>query len=171
MTEPKQVLLPDKYACIPRVLIFPVDEDGRVLLLKGAEDKKIWPGLWNGLGGHVEKGESALQAARRELLEESGLRAGRLDYMGALQVDTGTRVGITVYVFRASQLSGDLMASSEGSLAWWLQEEALDLPMVEDLYTLMPLMLAKPAESPPFWATYQYDPANQLIVSIEPNFP
>jgi len=64
-----------RYSLIPRVLIFPVNESGEVLLLEGARDKKIWAGYWNGLGGHVEQGESALNAAQRELLEESGLTA------------------------------------------------------------------------------------------------
>jgi len=68
----------DRYTVIPRVLIFPFASDGKVLLLKGAAHKRIWAGLWNGIGGHVETGESILQAAQRELREETGLLAERL---------------------------------------------------------------------------------------------
>ena len=60
-----QAVSRERYSLIPRVLIFPVDEKGHVLLLKGASNKKIWADLWNGPGGHVEAGESVLEAARR----------------------------------------------------------------------------------------------------------
>src|SRR5260370_42114690 len=61
-----------RYSIIPRVLCFVTWMD-EVLLLKGAPDKKLWAGKYNGLGGHVERGESGHAAAQREILEESGL--------------------------------------------------------------------------------------------------
>jgi len=39
--------------------------------------------------GHVEKGETPEAAARRELAEECGLQAARLDLLGGLISDTG----------------------------------------------------------------------------------
>lgn len=39
--------------------------------------------------GHVEPGESPEEAARRELEEETGYRAGRLEFLGRLLPDTG----------------------------------------------------------------------------------
>ena len=56
----------DRYTLVPRVLCFVTSGD-EVLLLKGAPGKKIWPGKYNGLGGHVERGESVHAAARREI--------------------------------------------------------------------------------------------------------
>ncbi len=44
-----------RYPVIPRALIFLFTGDS-VLLLKGAPDKRIWPGLYNGIGGHIEAG-------------------------------------------------------------------------------------------------------------------
>lgn len=94
MSVESQGISNQRYALIPRVLIFPVNETGQILLLEGAQDKKIWAGYWNGVGGHVEQGESVLSAAKRELLEESGLVAEKLIFCGQVLVDTGQSRGI-----------------------------------------------------------------------------
>lgn len=44
-------------------------------ILLGMKKSGFGAGRWNGFGGKVEKGESIENAARRELLEESGLEA------------------------------------------------------------------------------------------------
>lgn len=53
--------------------------DDRKLLLHLRDDKQgiPHPGCWSGFGGAVEDGESAQEALRREVLEETGLRIGR----------------------------------------------------------------------------------------------
>jgi 8-oxo-dGTP pyrophosphatase MutT (NUDIX family) len=45
-----------RFQAVVRVLVF-VRRDERVLLLRGAPNKPIWPGLLNGIGGHVEANE------------------------------------------------------------------------------------------------------------------
>lgn len=154
----------ERYSLIPRVLLFPVDEKGRVLLLKGASNKKIWANLWNGPGGHLEAGESVLEAARRELFEETGLTAGKLICCAQIVVDTGSSPGIIFFVFKAKQLSGELRASVEGDLAWFTQSQALSLKLVEDLYTLLPLVMRHRTNEKPFWGHYSYDANDQLIM-------
>lgn len=165
--ENKQTLLPDKFSVIPRVLIFPINGEGQILLLIGSPSKRIWPNRWNGLGGHVEKDETVLQAARRELKEESGLEAQTLTFAGQIQVETGVDTGIAVFVFLAEGLGGELMPSEEGQLAWKSLDEALELPLVEDLYTLLPLVSSWKSANRPFWGIYRYDEANQLIIDLE----
>ncbi len=56
------------------VLLFRGDE---VLLVERGPGR-AGAGLWSAPGGHVESGESAEMAARRELLEETGLAAAAL---------------------------------------------------------------------------------------------
>jgi 8-oxo-dGTP diphosphatase len=52
------------------------DHDGRVLMLQRAADDDILPGAWELPGGGIDPGESARQAAARELHEEVGLDLG-----------------------------------------------------------------------------------------------
>jgi 8-oxo-dGTP diphosphatase len=49
------------------------DRDGRLLLLRRAADDDHNPGLWEFPGGGIDPGESARDAAARELREEVGL--------------------------------------------------------------------------------------------------
>jgi 8-oxo-dGTP diphosphatase len=53
-----------------------VDGEGRVLLQHRDANAPSSPNRWGTPGGHVEPGESPLDAARREVLEETGLRVG-----------------------------------------------------------------------------------------------
>jgi 8-oxo-dGTP diphosphatase len=55
-----------------RVLL--LDPDGRILLMKGRlPGRPDGPAFWYSIGGGVEDGETLLQAAAREIVEESGL--------------------------------------------------------------------------------------------------
>jgi 8-oxo-dGTP diphosphatase len=49
------------------------DRDGRVLLLRRADDDDTYPGRWELPGGGIDRGETEAQAAARELHEEVGL--------------------------------------------------------------------------------------------------
>lgn len=54
-----------------------VDAAGRVLMLRW-RDPHDGSSLWEPPGGGIERGETPLQAARRELVEETGLDAGAI---------------------------------------------------------------------------------------------
>ncbi len=45
---------------------------GKLLILKRKEDDDSYPGVWDCVGGHFEKGESAEECMLREAREESG---------------------------------------------------------------------------------------------------
>lgn len=56
--------------------VFVMHRDGDILLMQRDLDKPNYPGYWeSGAGGSVLKGESDLDGARRELLEETGIAA------------------------------------------------------------------------------------------------
>lgn len=152
----------DRYMLIPRVLIF-VTRGTRVLLLKGAPGKRLWAGKYNGVGGHVEPGEDLLAAARRELLEETGL-ACDLRLCGVLLVDTGENPGVCVFVLTGECPRGEPRPSAEGTLEWFPFDDVPGLPVVEDLPLLLErLRRAQPGE-PPFTARSSYDREGRLQV-------
>lgn len=60
--------------------VFVMHEDGTILLMQRDWNKEGYPGYWeSGAGGSVLKGESFLEGAKRELQEETGIRADELE--------------------------------------------------------------------------------------------
>jgi 8-oxo-dGTP diphosphatase len=135
-----------KHTVIPRVLIF-IFRGHRILLIKGAPTKKIWPGLFNGVGGHVEPGETPMKCAERELLEETGLSGIPLEICGIVHIDTSTQPGIILFVYKGEYSEGKLIPSEEGELHWIDPVDIHILPLVPDLMELFPRIAAwKPAD-------------------------
>ena len=101
----------NRYKSILRVLVF-LRNNSDVLLLKGASNKNIWANLYNGIGGHVEVDEDILSAARRELLEESGLEIDNLELKAIVNIDAGDQdLGILMFAFIGWTANRQTMAS------------------------------------------------------------
>lgn len=90
--------------------------DGRQILLQRRRDN----GLWALHGGMIEIGETFEDAARRELREETGLTAGRLELCGLASgpdriytYPNGDRVYAVGVVYLCREFSGELRAQPE----------------------------------------------------------
>lgn len=88
-----------------------------VLLIN--RNKSPLMGLWNGVGGKIEPGETPYESALREIQEETGLFPMRLRFAGIVTwVNEGVvNGGMYIYIGEAE---GDtlLQDSDEGILAW-----------------------------------------------------
>jgi 8-oxo-dGTP diphosphatase len=154
----------DRYRVIPRTAIF-LRRGDRYLLLKGARTKRLWANRYNGLGGHIERGEDALSAAKRELLEESGLTAD-IWLCGTLLVDTDQDIGICLFVFTGECDRGEPRPSPEGLVDWIPYEGLSEIPVVEDLPVLLGKIKGMKKGDPPFSARSYYDDNQELIVKF-----
>lgn len=160
MASADQGFSKDRYSMVPRTLIF-LDCGDMVLMLKGNPSKKIWASKYNGIGGHVERGEDIINAAKRELFEESGFRTEDLWLGAVVTIDVQDTGGILLFVFRG-QIEKDTCkdleptTSVEGSLEWVHRSEVFELPLVDDLPVLLPKLFSHWGGDPIIYASYKY---------------
>jgi 8-oxo-dGTP diphosphatase len=152
-----------RWITIPRTVCFITHGDD-ILLLKRGEHKRVFPGRYNGVGGHIERDEDPLTGAIREMQEETGLDVTGVRFRGVVHVDAGESSGIMVFFFTAEAASRDFIDSDEGTLKWVPRDQVDTLPLVEDLPILLPRIFAAGPDTPPFFAHCSYDKNDEIIV-------
>ncbi len=164
MKNNPQIILKNRYQVVPRTLILVFDRD-RVLLQKGAQNKKIWAGYFNGSGGHIEKGEDVVSAARRELREEAGIECLDLHLVGTILIDVEDFNGIALFVFAGNYIMGNVHESDEGSLHWVKIQDIPDLQVVEDIAEIIE-RINNLQKGQLFHAHYGYDMNGKRLTTL-----
>lgn len=111
-------------------------------ILLGMKKRGFGEGRWNGFGGKIEPGETALEGAKRELLEESGLTANRLTKVARLFFDfetTPDTIESTVYF--CDDFSGDPIETEEMNPRWFKANQLPYADMWTDDKHWLPLIL------------------------------
>jgi ADP-ribose pyrophosphatase len=104
--------------------IVPIGDDGRILMIRqyrfttGRES-------WETPGGRIEAGESGEEAARRELREETGHSAGKMEFVGRYFPSCGSSNQVfNVFVARGlEKVSQATDANEVIEVRWFTREE------------------------------------------------
>ena len=109
-------------------------QDGNRILLQN-RIKKDWQG-YTLPGGHVEPGESFVDAVIREMKEETGLDILKPRLVGIKQfpIDDGRYI---VLLFKTESFSGQVVSSDEGEMKWVECDRLSEINTVDDLDDLL----------------------------------
>jgi len=166
MGQADQTVILGQYRVAPRTLSF-ITRGDKVLLLRGSPSKPIWPNQYNGVGGHVRPDEDVFAAARREIVEETGLLVQDLRLRGIINIPVDRPdAGVLLFVFTATSATRDLRPSDEGTPEWVPLDAVDQVDLVEDLPVLLPHVLAMGPAEPPFFALYDYDEGGELVATF-----
>ncbi|MFE4522247.1 NUDIX hydrolase [Cytobacillus firmus] len=94
--------------------IFKFVQDGKVLMIK--ENKATVKNKWNFPSGHVEKGEDIIEAACREVKEETGLDVKLTHTTGIYNFISSTDHQVILFHF-IGQITGGFLSLQEEEIA------------------------------------------------------
>jgi 8-oxo-dGTP diphosphatase len=134
-----------------------------ILLIQRPPDARLFPGMFNGVGGHVERGEDIMSAAQREVCEETGLDVPDLTLSCIIHVDEGAdRHGVLVFVFVGHTKQRDVVESCEGTLHWVPLAQIDELNLIPDLPSILKRVLQLPVNAQPLFARSVISPAEGI---------
>ncbi|MFG1673830.1 NUDIX domain-containing protein [Micromonospora sp. NPDC049282] len=125
-------------------------ENGAVLLVHRSPTRQAYPDLWDLPGGHVDPGESELQALAREMHEELGVRivADSSSRLGDLRAGSGENA-VHLCVWHVGDWVGsptNCAPDEHDDMAWVEIHELGGLPLVHGDLPALVRSLAGPGQ-------------------------
>ncbi|ANM04734.1 NUDIX hydrolase domain-containing protein [Rhizobium phaseoli] len=110
---------------MPEISIGALIENGAVLLARRSSKRRTHPDRWSLPGGHVEEGEDAETAMRRELLEEISVTPQHWLFAGEFVSESPPGASATFHVYRVEQWqdSPRLVGDEHTALRWFTAAE------------------------------------------------
>ena len=110
-----------------------IEKDGAYLMIHRVKKKNDENhDKWIGVGGKFEAGESPFDCARREILEECGVRPKNLRYRGIVTFVSDEYGTEYMHLFTADGYEGEIDYNcDEGILEWVKKEKIPSLPIWE----------------------------------------
>jgi 8-oxo-dGTP diphosphatase/2-hydroxy-dATP diphosphatase len=125
----------------PKPLTLCLTLEGDKILL-GMKKRGWGEGRWNGFGGKLEGGETLIEGAKREMLEESGLIIEELEEVGSIEFDfLDNNKFLDVHFFNVLKYSGELVETEEMKPEWFNVENIPFDKMWPDDQLWIPLYL------------------------------
>ena len=131
------------YQC-ETVLAYIEKDDSYLMLFRNKKKNDINANKWIGVGGHLEVGETDIDALYREVKEETGLDVVSYNKRGLIHFHYND-VYELMHLFVIKEVKGELIECDEGTLKYIPKNEILNLPLWEgDKIFLKYLLTDKP---------------------------
>lgn len=121
--------------------------NGKVLLLKRADDRKVDPGVYSGVGGKVEPHESFYDALIREIKEETGLtefESIRPYSVTQHPYPPSDSEWVNIYFIVNIKNQIEIKPTRDGTFHWMNPKDSFDIPMVSDLKEYIKIISVNP---------------------------
>lgn len=142
-----------------------IEKNGQYLMLhRTKKENDINHDKWIGVGGKFEENESPEDCLLREVREETGLTLTQFRLCGVITFLSDEWEGEYMYLFHATDYTGQIAECDEGVLEWIDKEKAIALPTWEGDKIFLRLM----DEGGPFFSLklrYEGDTLKEAVLN------
>ena len=142
-----------------------IEKDGNYLMLhRVKKENDLNHDKWIGVGGKFEENESPEDCLLREVREETGLTLTKFRLCGVITFLSDEWEGEYMYLFHATDYTGEIIECEEGVLEWVEKDKVFALPIWEGDRIFLRLM----AEGGPFFSLklrYEGDSLKEAVLN------